>query len=628
MGPAARDFTPRAAFGRGILVPAAVVGLVWLGAMAAFWPVRHFQFIRFDDDINIYLNPHLGRLDGPAVRWMLTDTQYMRRYIPAGWAGFMILYGLFGLDPAGYHWACLLLHGANVLLVIAICHEVIKRVGPRQTGESWPVVSAALAGAWWAWHPLRIETVAWASAYMYVQALFFLLGSFYLYITRQEGTLPGRLRLWASAGFYLLSVATYPVALAYPAALLCWEAADQQRRFPGWSAGWWRGFRPAMLKVLGSFGLVSILFGSATLYAAYHAGPIWGQPPSLATVTVPVRLEHLAYAEGYYLWKPWWPFPPRLVANSIGSQVWPEGNFWLSVLALAGAVWACLGAKTSRRSGFWAVGAAYLFLLLPVSGLFNSPFFLGDRISYLASLPWTIAVAVMLAACVQPWRRKTAVLVFAAILCGLFILSRHRLGGWKDSRVFFSTALRELSRPDGEKEHLYYMRANQLEFEAQFGEARAACDQGLKEFPTSQKLGKQKSAIDQTARVAAREDGLLGLAVPVPGLVKAHERIAIQEMQHLEWGNAADHLRAALQVTPVYYPVRFELAQALVMQGKTDEALACYLQATASSHGYLTETERAGFLFMLAQVSAMNGEERLARIATEKGQALRAKSSR
>jgi tetratricopeptide (TPR) repeat protein len=628
MGPAARDFSPRTAPRRGLLVPAALVCLVGLVTMAAFWPARHFQFIRFDDDINIYLNPHLGRFDGATVRWMLTDTHEMRRYIPAGWAGFSLLYGLFGLNPHGYHWACLLLHGVNVLLVIAICHEVISRFGLRQDGGSWAVISAALAGAWWAWHPLRVELVAWASGYLYVQALFFLLGSFYFYITRKEGSLPGRLRLWASAGFYLLSVSTYPVALAYPAALLCWEAADQQRRFRWLSPGWWRGFRPAMGNVLGLFGLVSLWFGGMTLYASFYAGPFWGRPASLATLTLPVRMEHLVYAEGYNLWKPWWPFPPRLVANSIGASVWHEENFWFSALALTGAAGACFALKASRQSGFWAVGAAYLFLLLPVSGLFNSPFFLGDRMSYLASLPWTIAVAVALAACTRPWLRKTAAFILAAILCGLFVLSRQRLGGWKDSQTFFPTALRELSRPDGEKEHLYYMRASQLEFEGHFDEASAASAQGLKEFPSSKELGQQRAAIDQAARAAAEEAGRLGLAVPVPGLAKAHERIAMQKMQGLEWADAADHLRAVLQARPDYYPARFELAQALVMQGETDGALGCYLQATSAAGGHIAPAERAQFLLMLAQISALNGEERLVRIASDQGRVLQAKSSR
>jgi hypothetical protein len=604
------------------------IGLVWLVAMAAFWPVRHFQFLQFDDDINIYLNPHLGRFDGTTMRWMLTDTHDMRRYIPAGWAGFSLLYGLFGLDPQGYHWACLLLHGANVLLVMAICHEVIKRLGPRRAGGSWAIVSAALAGAWWAWHPLRVEIVGWASGYMYVQALFFLLGSFYLYITRQEGTLPGRLRLWASAGFYLLSVATYPLALAYPAVLLCWEAADQQRRFPWWSPDWGRGFRPAMLKILGWFGLVSILFGGMTLFASLHAGPLWSRPASLATLTFPERMEHLVYAEGYNLWKPWWPFRPRLVANSVGTPVWREGNFWLSALALAGAVWACFAVKASRRSGFWAVGAAYVFLMLPMSGLFDSPYFLDDRSSYLASLPWTIALAVMLAACTRPGLRKTAGFVLAAILGGLFVLSRQRLGGWENSQIFFPTALRELSPPDKEKEYLYHMWANMLSLDGRFGEARAVCEQGLREFPSSEGLGHQRSAIEQAAGDATEAARMLGLAAPVPSLVNLHDKIALQKIANLEWADAADHLRAALLVMPDYYPARFKLAQVSVAEGRTDEALACYLQALASSRGNVSVAERADFLSLLAQASALNGEERLARIASGISQALRAKTSR
>jgi tetratricopeptide (TPR) repeat protein len=613
---------------RSGLICCAGMCLTGFVAIAAFWPVRHFQFLRFDDDINIYLNPHLGRLDGATIRWMLTDTRYVRRYVPAGWLGFSILYGLSRLDPHGYHWACLLLHGANVLLMVAICHEVIKRFQPEQAGGSWAVVSAALAGAWWAWHPMRVEVVAWASGYFYVQAMFFLLGSFYLYITRKRGSLTGRLKLVASAGFYLLSVSTYPLVLAYPAALLCWEAADQQRHFPWWSPGWRREVRPAMLKILGLFGLVSVLFGGIAVYASNHAGRAWNQPAESERLTFPVCMERMVFAEGYYIWKPWWPFQPRLIANSIEVPVWREKDFGLCLLALTGAVWACFGMGTPRRSGFWAVGAAYLILVLPMSGLFESPSFLADRYSYLASLPWAVAVAVALAACARPWLRKTAVIVFFAILCGLFVLSRQRLGGWKDSEMFFSTALRESSRPNSEMEQLYYMRANLLKFECQFDEARAVCGQGAREFPSSEELRRQGPAIDQAARDAAREASSLGLAFPVSGLVKSHVRVAMQEMRNHEWEGAADHLRAALQVAPGYYPARLRLAEVLLLQEKIDAALACYQRAVAASNGHIVDADRAHFLFMLANASALDGEERLARLALEKGLELRAKASR
>ena len=613
---------------RSGLIYCACICLVGLAAIAVFWPVRQFQFIQFDDDINIYLNPHLGRFDGTTIRWMLTDASYVRRYVPAGWAGFSVLYGLFGLDPHGYHWACLLLHGINVLLVMAICHEVIKRFQSEQAGGPWAVVSAALAGAWWAWHPLRVETVAWASGYFYVQAIFFLLGSFYLYITRKDGALSGCLKLSASDGLYLLSVASYPLGLAYPAVLLCWEAAEQQRHFPWWSRGWWREFKPAMLKILGSFGLVSILFGGATLYALDRAGTNWKRPETAEALTMPVRLEHMVYAEGYYLWKPWWPFPPRLIPNSIKTPVWREVGFGLSLLTLTGAVLACFAMKISRRSGFWAVGAAYLVLVLPMSGLFDSPYFLADRYSYLASLPSTVVMALALAACTQPWLRKTAMLVCTAILCGLSVLSRQRLGAWKDSKLFFNTAMNEYSRADSKREHLYYRCAYVLEYQGHFAEAHAASVQGAEKFMSSKELGEEMSTIEQGARDAARESSLLGLNFPVPRLVKAHDRIAMQKIRNFEWKDAADHLRAALQVMPDYYPARLRLAEVLLLQEKIDAALACYQQAVAASNGHLSNDQQANFLFILAQVSALNGEDHLARIASKKGQELRAKTSR
>jgi tetratricopeptide (TPR) repeat protein len=627
MDPFRKGAPTRRAVAKYFSMPGVTLGVVWLLTVAVFWPVRHYRFIQFDDDINIFLNSHLGRWDEATARWILTDIHEVRRYIPAGWAGLSILYGLSGLDPHGYHWACLLLHGVNAVLLAAIAQEVIKRFSSRPAGAAWTGVSAALAAAWWAWHPLRVEPVAWASGYLYIQAIFFLLGSFYLYLTRNDRTWPGRLREWASAGFYLLSVASYPLALAYPAVLLGWEAAVLQRRFRGWPPEGRRAFRTAAVKIVGRFGLIAMLFGSVTLYAAKRGGGTWNRPASLQALTVPARIERVVYAEGYYLWKPWWPFPPRLVPNSVRAPVWREENFGLCLLTLVGMAGACFSAKISRRSGFWAVGASYLVLVLPMSGLFESPYFLSDRYSYLTSLPWAVAVALGLAACARPWLRMAAGLVSAMILGSWLVLSRQRLVAWQDSTAFFNTALSEFSRPDREMEHMYCMIANQLADKGRFEEARSACAQASRMFPNSVEVANLRPSIEWMAQEGARKARGLGLTVPVPELAEGQMAIAVKKFARSEWADAADHLRAALDVMPAYYPARLELAEVLAMQGKPDEALASYLQALAASDGHLAVADRARFLFMLANAAALNGDERLTRVALKKGQALRGNSS-
>jgi tetratricopeptide (TPR) repeat protein len=560
---------------------------------------------------------------------MLGDVHYMRRYLPAGWAGLSVLYDFFGLNPHGYHFASMVMHGMNALLVFAICREIIKKFQPGRKPSDWAGFSAALAGAWWAWHPLRVETVAWASGYLYVQAGFFLLASFYLYITRDGKTNAGRGKLWLASGCYIVSISTYPLALAYPAVLLIWEAAGLQRRVPRPSREWWRQFRGPMLNVLGWFGLPAIGLGVMTVYASYHAdASVWGRPPSLETQGYVARLSRAIYAWGYYLWKPWWPVREKLVQNPVINPAWHEPRFLLCLLVLMGMAVVCFRTKFSRRSGIWSIGAAYLIFLVPMLGLTEKAYFVGDRYSYLVSLPWAVALALAVNACTKPLFRWVVGLGLVLLLGVFFIFTRQQLVARRDSATFFKAALDDFHHPDDEKELIYFLWANSLRMKGLYDQARMVCAQGLEEFSGSKRLNQQKLEIEETAEITIRQARALGLAVPVSALALSHVSIAERKCDSSQWREAADHLRAALQASPDYYPAQLKLAEVLTMQGKPDEALSCYLRAAALANGHIANAERAHFLFMLASASALKDEGRLARIAFDKGQELRVKASR
>ena len=617
MNLSARDPSPGSTAARSRLIPFVLAGVVWLATMAAFWPAHHFEFIHFDDDINIFLNPHLGEPDGATAAWMLTDFHYMRRYIPAGWAGFSIIYRFSGLDPRGYHIACIFLHGLNVLLLFAICREIILRFLP-DCGDSVRTGStAAVAAAWWAWHPMRVETVAWASGYLYAQAIFFLLLSFYLYITRDRGRF-SRAKLWFSAICYLFSLSTYPLALAYPAVLLFFEAAKHRREAGADRQTVWQKLKPRLASLLGWFGTSAVAFGVMTVYAAGSNPKVFGRPVALKALDWTERLGRAGYAWGYYLWKPWWPFRERLVPDAFHDPAWQEKKFWLCLFVLAGMICLCFMVKASRRSGFWAVGAAYLLFLVPTLGLTEKTYFLSDRYSYLASLPLVVGLAVTLAGCRRPLWRRTAALSSMLVLCGLFVLTRKQLYPWKDSRIFFDVALKGFSKANDEKSRIYLMLANTLRMEGDYNQARLVCARGLREFPEFKLLREQEQKIEQTAAAEKNETHILGLKTPVCQLAQDHAWIAAQKIQQKRWREAADHLREALKADPDYYPARFALAEALVMQGKTDEALAAYLRTLTAASGHISHSERTRFLLILTQASASNGQERLAHIALEK----------
>ncbi|HTQ50190.1 MAG TPA: tetratricopeptide repeat protein [Candidatus Acidoferrales bacterium] len=593
-----------------------------VGTIVIFWPVRHFRFLYFDDDINIFLNPNLGGLDRFTVRWMLTDCQYMRRYIPFGWMGFSVIYSISGLKAGGYHLACILLHGINTVLVMAICGEIIKKFrSPPQGG--WAVVSAAFAAAWWAWQPMRVETVAWASGFLYIQAIFFLLVSLYIYIT-PTGKKISRVRLGLSAACYLISISSYPLGLAYPAVLLVWEAGllqHEKRRFGRES---WAAFKRPFGTIVLSFGLSAAVVGAATLYASSHANSFW-RPETTRNLSLNLaeKIGRAIYVWGYYLWKPWWPFHHLLVPDRLDLAAWREKDFPVCAVVLAGLSW-FFATKASRRTGIWAAGASYLLLLIPMLGLFDVSYFTSDRYSYPGSLPMAIAIAAGLSSITNLGRKWMAGAILALYITGQVFIMRSELPCWQNSSTFFVSLLNSLPRSAKLKMHVYYIVANTLKIEGHYELARSICLQGLAEYPNAKELEDQKTAIASSAAEAAKITQKLGMSSLLPEAPRSHFWIATQKIQHTEWQEAADHLNAALSDVPDFYPARLELAEVLTMQGKTDEALSCYLRALATSNGHLSTAQRAHFLFMLASASAAKGEERLARVAFNKGEALRA----
>src|SRR5437867_1807365 len=87
---------------------------------AVFWRVLESDFVTWDDDINIYKNDLIRGLDiGHAAR-MFLDVEQAMRYKPLTWLAWAIIYAFDGLNPFGYHFANLLLHCTNAVLVFVV----------------------------------------------------------------------------------------------------------------------------------------------------------------------------------------------------------------------------------------------------------------------------------------------------------------------------------------------------------------------------------------------------------------------------------------------------------------------------------------------------------------------------
>ncbi|MFC1452636.1 glycosyltransferase family 39 protein, partial [Verrucomicrobiota bacterium] len=124
---------------------AAITFLVYAGALRN-------EFILYDDPDYVTENPIVRQgLTRQGTVWAFT-TFHAGNWHPLTWLSHMLDCELFGLKPWGHHLVSLLLHVGTTMLLFHVLW--------RMTGAVW---RSAFVAAMFAWHPLHVESVAWAS---------------------------------------------------------------------------------------------------------------------------------------------------------------------------------------------------------------------------------------------------------------------------------------------------------------------------------------------------------------------------------------------------------------------------------------------------------------------------------
>src|SRR5256885_3578833 len=159
-GPSPRELVVRTPAERWVrwLVPL-VIALI---TCAAFLPALQNQFVSWDDADNFLDNPDYRGLAWTHLRWMWTT--HGGHYIPLTWMTLGLDYLLWGMNPVGYHLTSLLLHAANAVVFFFLVRRLLTLAlpSPSERGHAL-AVSAAFAALVFAIHPLRVESVAWAT---------------------------------------------------------------------------------------------------------------------------------------------------------------------------------------------------------------------------------------------------------------------------------------------------------------------------------------------------------------------------------------------------------------------------------------------------------------------------------
>ena len=514
-----------------------LLALLVVAVVSTFSVVRQGDFVNWDDDYNLLNNPHLTQgLSWTSLRWMFTDASYVPRYMPLGWLGFALNCPTGHMNPTVFLLGNLFLHATNTVLIFLLLARVftlwqarLKTVFP----PAHVLCGAALGAAFWALHPLRVETVAWASARLYQQTLLFLLLSTLAYLRAHEAASSPRQRrtwLWTSTGLFLASLLTYPLGLGFVFVLLFIDWYLLQRFSLGEARAAW------LEKIPHAAAIAAVVV--LTVAARLHSVD-WIKTATLAEFTPVERVMQSFYVWANYLLKTVWPSElTPMPAALISFNPW-SGAFLLSAAAVLG-VSVLLFLRRRVWPGVAGLWLCYLICLGPLLGLTEHPHFACDRYSFVISVFFSVLLG---AAALKflPRFSHPAIPAFACVglLLGLAMLSHRQSLVWRANHRLLPHIIAHLGQHP----------------------ARAKV-QWL--YGTTRVLQRDWAGAEMAFRQAAQAN---------PNYAEPHAHLGDALLDQGRPGEAIREFRRAVELDPAHATARQGLGIALGMEKRFDEAV-------------------------------------------------------
>lgn len=511
---------------------------IFIAACLCFAKSLLGEFV-WDDWALIVATNGLRGFDARHLRWMFT-TFHMANYTPLSWLSYGLDYSIWGLRPAGYHLTNLLLHAGCAVLFYRLAANLMRLIFPRE--DPFAVeVGAAFAALSFALHPLRVESVAWASERRDVLAGFFFMASLIFYVKAAQGT-RRRLLLPASLACFIPAALAKPSVVPLPAALLILDYFPLRRLSPALPA---RKLSALLLEKL-PYGLIS----AACALLVIHAQTVTRNFTTLARHDLPSRLAQSLYGLGFYISKtlapaelsPLYPLPDHLGLL--------DGRVLRSSATVAAAIGGFIMFRAERRAAI-ALWCYYFVFLLPVLGLLqNGDQLVALRYSYLSCLGWALLAGCVMAKAWGAWSKSgfsAAAATLPAALC-LWLaanawLTQGQLRIWHDDRALWGSVLSRY--PSCAQAH------------AGLADALA-----------------RKGEFEQAAR-----HGQVALSLSANNPGKIHEIVGSSLLMLNRLDEALPHYRQAAILEPESAAAQANLGSLLARQGKFSEALQLFEMA-------------------------------------------------
>jgi tetratricopeptide (TPR) repeat protein len=568
------------------------VVLLIVFSLIAFSRILGNNFINLDDTAYITGNNHIkSGISAESIKWAFTAT-FSSNWQPLTWLSHILDWSLFGANASGHHLINLLLHIGSVLFLFFFLEKTTKSL--------WP---SAFVAALFALHPLRVESVAWASERKDVLSMFFGMATLYVYALYVEEQKLARYFLCLI--LFVLGLMAKPMLVTLPFLLMLLDY---------WPLGrWQKVFAPVNLPAAVNGRLekkktrqrkadsakeqkISTLLASRSpiicsllwekapfifLATVSSIVTIWAQSKggavaSMGQLPFPARVLNAIMSYISYIYKIFWPVDLAVFYPYEDPFLQlPAASSLLILIAITIIV-----IYTIKKLPFLFVGWFwYLGTLVPVIGLMQvGRQAMADRYTYLPSIGIGIMLVWGIVYLLPKEKLRKIILIPASIiiLSVLTFLTWQQSGYWKNSIELFNHTLQVTKNND----LAHYNLADALNKQGKVEEAivhyreaitinpyhdSAHCNLGV----TLAAEGKTEEAI--THYLAAIKINPLQYA--------AHSNLGIALAAEGKTEEAIAHYLTAIKINPDYADAHYNLANLLLKQGKIDQAIGHYLEA-------------------------------------------------
>jgi tetratricopeptide (TPR) repeat protein len=568
-------------------------------------------FVDYDDGDYVTTNPVVqAGLTWRGIRWAFV-TGHAANWHPLTWLSHMADVACFGLQPAGHHLVSTLLHAANAALLFLLLQQ--------WTGRTRPAFLGALV---FAWHPLRVESVAWISERKDVLSLMFGLLTLLAWtraVRAPAGPVRHRFRNLALLA-YAGGLMSKPTLVTLPLAMLLldyWpfrrtgngaQPRDVSGTVPGRFFcrslhGWW-----PLVREKWPFYVLA----AASCVITFVAQKQGGAMASADVLPWEARWANVPVAYARYLLKTL--FPLDLAVPYPHPVHWPitavlGGSMLILGLTLA-AWW-----LRRRHPCLWVGWCWFCGTLVPMLGIVQVGMqSMADRYTYLPSIGLSLALAGLL----QHWESRSArttrglTVLVGLWLVALGLLTWRQIGFWRNSETLFRRSLAVAPNNELAHNNLGYYYARQQRWHEAIAEYQAALAlrplypdalnnmghaltelarpaEALPYLEAAAKLQPRNPAIWNNLGNALADLNRFDEALRAyrraleldPSHPDTHNNLGVALARQGQWNEALEHLQEAVRLRPNHASSHCNLGNAWAAQGRWAEAEHAYRRALA-----------------------------------------------